>query len=64
MARTLAMRIPSNIINFGVEIEGVRTDPVTYLMYYLSSKFEHFEDERQLQSGTELIDFHVPPGER
>ena len=46
------------------EIEGVRTDPVTYLMYNLPIKFEHFEDERQLQSGTELIDFHALPGER
>ena len=58
------MRIPSNIMNFGVGIEGVRTDPVTCLMFYLSIEFEHLEDERQLQYGTELIDFHVPAGER
>ena len=64
LARTLAMRVPSNIINFGVEIDGVRTDPVTYLMFYLSIKFEHLEDERQLAQGTELIDFRVPSGER
>ena len=56
------LRTPSNIINFGAEIEGVRTDPVTYLMRYLSIKFEHIEDERQLQSGTELIYFHVHAG--
>eukprot|EP00959_Pyramimonas_sp_CCMP1952_P045646 953606-Pyramimonas_sp.AAC.1 len=27
-------------------------------------KFERLEDERQLTSGTQLIDFHVPHGER
>ena len=45
-----------------MEIEGVRADLVTYLMYYLSIKFEQLEDERQLQSGAELIDFHVHAG--
>ena len=57
------MRIPSNIINFGVEIEGVRAGPVACLMFYLSIKFEHLEDEMQFQSCAELIDFHVPAGE-
>eukprot|EP00959_Pyramimonas_sp_CCMP1952_P205507 4297670-Pyramimonas_sp.AAC.1 len=27
-------------------------------------KFERLEDERQLTSGTQLIDLHVPHGER
>eukprot|EP00959_Pyramimonas_sp_CCMP1952_P270166 5647721-Pyramimonas_sp.AAC.1 len=27
-------------------------------------KFERLEDERQLTSGTQPIDFHVPHGER
>eukprot|EP00959_Pyramimonas_sp_CCMP1952_P247164 5166370-Pyramimonas_sp.AAC.1 len=27
-------------------------------------KFERLEDERQLASGTQLIDFHAPRGER
>eukprot|EP00959_Pyramimonas_sp_CCMP1952_P130610 2731316-Pyramimonas_sp.AAC.1 len=27
-------------------------------------KFERLEDERQLTSGTHLIDFHVPHGKR
>eukprot|EP00959_Pyramimonas_sp_CCMP1952_P118464 2477059-Pyramimonas_sp.AAC.1 len=53
LARTLAMRFPPDIINYGADIDGVHTDP-----------FERLEDERQLTSGTQLIDFHVPHGER
>eukprot|EP00959_Pyramimonas_sp_CCMP1952_P016827 356883-Pyramimonas_sp.AAC.1 len=58
------MRVPPDIINYGADIDGVHTDPVTYTMFLLSMKFEHLEDERQLTSGTQLIDFHVPHGER
>ncbi|MCP4469064.1 MAG: hypothetical protein GY813_20255, partial [Halieaceae bacterium] len=64
LARTLAMRVPPDIINYGADIDGVHTDPVTYIMFLLSMKFERLEDERQLTSGTQLIDFHVPHGER
>eukprot|EP00959_Pyramimonas_sp_CCMP1952_P071533 1494193-Pyramimonas_sp.AAC.1 len=40
LARTLAMRIPPHVINFGAQIEGVNTDPIAYLLYYLSQRFE------------------------
>eukprot|EP00959_Pyramimonas_sp_CCMP1952_P027739 582051-Pyramimonas_sp.AAC.1 len=33
-------------------------------MFLLRIQFERLEDERQLTSGTQLIDFHVPHGER
>eukprot|EP00959_Pyramimonas_sp_CCMP1952_P104391 2181959-Pyramimonas_sp.AAC.1 len=56
------MRVPPGIINYGADIDD--TDPVTYIMFLLSMKFERLEDERQLTSGTQLIDFHVPHGER
>ena len=46
------------------EIEGVQTDPVTYLLYSLGNRFEALEDERALQSGTQLLDFSHRPGER
>ena len=58
------MRIPSHSIDYGVEINGVRIDPVTYLMFILMDKFEHFEDERQLDQETRLIDFIAHAGER
>ena len=58
------MRIPSHVINFGVDIQGVHTDPVTYIMFMLSTRFENLEDERQLTQGTALIDFRVQSGER
>eukprot|EP00959_Pyramimonas_sp_CCMP1952_P250813 5242597-Pyramimonas_sp.AAC.1 len=53
LARTLAMRAPPGIIDYGTDIDGVHTDP-----------FERLEDERQLTPGTQLIDFHVPHGEQ
>ena len=64
LARTIAMRVPSIVINFGVNIGGRHTDAVTYIMFLLSQKFENLEDERQLNSGTALIDFRPRPGER
>eukprot|EP00959_Pyramimonas_sp_CCMP1952_P117474 2455653-Pyramimonas_sp.AAC.1 len=33
-------------------------------MFLLSTKFENLEEERQLNSGTALIDFRVHAGER
>eukprot|EP00959_Pyramimonas_sp_CCMP1952_P044245 924818-Pyramimonas_sp.AAC.1 len=33
-------------------------------MFFLSTKFENLEEERQLNSGTALIDFRVHAGER
>eukprot|EP00959_Pyramimonas_sp_CCMP1952_P447440 9368929-Pyramimonas_sp.AAC.1 len=58
------MRVPPDIINYGADIDGAHTDPVAYIMFLLSMKFERLEDERQLTSGTHPIDFHVPHGER
>eukprot|EP00959_Pyramimonas_sp_CCMP1952_P285851 5976970-Pyramimonas_sp.AAC.1 len=58
------MRVPPDIITCGADIDGVHTDPVTYSMLLLSMKFERLEDERQLTSGIQLIDLHVPHGER
>eukprot|EP00959_Pyramimonas_sp_CCMP1952_P117824 2463323-Pyramimonas_sp.AAC.1 len=58
------MGVPPDIIDYGADIDGVHTDPATYIMFLLSMKFERLEDERRLTSGTQLIDFHVPHGER
>ena len=63
-ARTLAMRIPPQVITFGANINGVPTDGVTYIMFILSAKFENLEDERQLTSGTQILDFRAHPNER
>jgi len=46
LARILAMRVPSQIINYGVMLHGQRTDAVTYIMFLLSTKFENLEDGR------------------
>eukprot|EP00959_Pyramimonas_sp_CCMP1952_P238957 4994011-Pyramimonas_sp.AAC.1 len=58
------MRVPSTIINDGVPSQGKRSDGVTCVVYLLSAKFENLEDERQLTSGTALIDVRVDRGER
>ena len=60
----MATRVPSNVINFGAQIEGVHADPVTCLLFYLTQPFEALEDERQLQRGLELLDFRTGPNER
>ena len=64
LARQIAMRVPSAIINYGVNIRGQPTDAITYIMFLLSTKFENLEDERQLTQGTALIDFRIHRGER
>ena len=58
------MSLPPAAIAFGVAINGVMTDPVTYLIYSLSNRFEALEDERTMRSGTVLLDFQPRPGER
>eukprot|EP00959_Pyramimonas_sp_CCMP1952_P303210 6344629-Pyramimonas_sp.AAC.1 len=64
LARTIAMRVPPVVINFGVNIGGRHTDGATYIAFLLNTKFENLEKERQLNSGTALIDFRVHAGER
>jgi len=49
---------------FGARINGVATDPVTYLLYSLGTRFEQLEDERTVTSGNQIIDFRARPGER
>eukprot|EP00959_Pyramimonas_sp_CCMP1952_P108359 2265679-Pyramimonas_sp.AAC.1 len=64
LARTMARRGPPAVINFGVNIGGRHTDGATYITLLLGTKFENLEEERQLNSGTALIDFRVNAGER
>ena len=56
--------MPSAAYTFGGDINGVRTDPVTYLLYCLGNRFEALEDERALSSGTQVLDFRGRAGER
>eukprot|EP00959_Pyramimonas_sp_CCMP1952_P399106 8362877-Pyramimonas_sp.AAC.1 len=58
------MIFPPAVISFGVNIESRHTDGITYIMFLLSAKLENLEEERQLNSGTALIDFRVHAGER
>eukprot|EP00959_Pyramimonas_sp_CCMP1952_P102142 2136570-Pyramimonas_sp.AAC.1 len=60
----MAMRVPPAVINFGVNIGGRHADGATYIAFLLSAKYENLEEERQLNSGTALIDFRVRAGER
>eukprot|EP00959_Pyramimonas_sp_CCMP1952_P120347 2516534-Pyramimonas_sp.AAC.1 len=48
LPRTIAMRAPPAVINFGVNIGGRHTDGVTYIMFLLSTKFENLEEELRL----------------
>eukprot|EP00959_Pyramimonas_sp_CCMP1952_P044235 924517-Pyramimonas_sp.AAC.1 len=58
------MRVPPAVINFGVNIGGRHTDGVTYIVFPLGTKFENAEEERQVNSGSALIDFRAHAGER
>ena len=58
------MRAPSNVINFGAQIEGVHADPVTFLLFNLSQRFGALEKERHLQQGLELLDVRAGPNGR
>ena len=50
IARGFAMSIPPAAISFGANINGVMTDPVTYLLFTVGNRFEALEDERSLQA--------------
>ena len=62
-AREFAMSIPTGAIAFGAAVNGVHTDPVTYLMFSLAERFEALEDERIMQSGNTVLDFRGRPNE-
>ena len=64
IAREYALGIPPVVITQGVLINGVMSDPVTYLLYLLSIRFEALEDERSTRDGNALLDFNSRPGER
>ena len=58
-ARVLAMSIPAAAITHGAAINGVPTDPVTYLLYVLGTRFEQLEDERTMTLGNLVLDFQI-----
>eukprot|EP00959_Pyramimonas_sp_CCMP1952_P245609 5133353-Pyramimonas_sp.AAC.1 len=64
VARTIAMGVRPAVLNFGVNIGGRHTDGATYIMFFSSTKFGNLEEERQINSGTALIDIRVHAGER
>ncbi|CAK0851909.1 unnamed protein product, partial [Prorocentrum cordatum] len=64
LARTLVMRMPPVVINFGAGSGGVRADPVTCLLYYLAQRPESPDGERHLQRGLELKIFRAQPRKR
>ena len=64
IASAYALSLPPNSIQHGAIINGVQSDPVTYVLYSLATRFEALEDERSLRSGTLLLDFDSKPGER
>eukprot|EP00959_Pyramimonas_sp_CCMP1952_P111239 2327188-Pyramimonas_sp.AAC.1 len=57
----MAMRVPPAVISFGVNIGGRHADGATCIVFLLCTKLE---GERQLNSGTALIDCRVHAGER
>ena len=63
IAREFALSIPPAAINFGATINGIPSDPVTYLLHTLGARYEALEDERPTGAGTALLDFTSRPGE-
>ena len=64
VARRFAMQLPTAAINYGAEINGVATDPVTYLLYQIGCRYANTEEEASLRAGLALIDFRSVAGER
>ena len=64
VARAFAQGVSPAAIIFGVVVEGAQTDPVAYLLCFLRSRCASREDERALQSGTQLMGFAHRPAER
>eukprot|EP00959_Pyramimonas_sp_CCMP1952_P424745 8896549-Pyramimonas_sp.AAC.2 len=64
LSRTIPMRVPPAVIHSGVTIRGRHTDGAAYIIFFYSTKFENLEEERQLISGTALMDVRDHAGER
>ena len=63
IARAFALQIPAASMTYGAQINGVPVDPVTYLLYLLSNRFEQLEDERTIELGNSVLDFRAVPRE-
>ena len=55
--RTFAMSPPPSAIALGAAVNGINTDPCTYLLLQLASRYSESEDERSMILGTSLVDF-------
>ena len=53
--------MPPQYIQNGAVINGVQTDPITYLLYLMGNRWENTEDERITTDGTAIFDFAVNP---
>ena len=51
--------IPPQCIMFGVNLNGVPTDPVTYILHLLGERYEQNEQERALSDQMLILDFQV-----
>ena len=60
-AYRLLIRVPPQYIQNGAVINGVQTDPITYLLYLMGNRWENTEDERITTDGTAIFDFQVNP---
>ena len=58
------MATPPAAIAMGAAINGVNTDPVTYLLHQIANRYSELEDERTMTMGRAIIDFQRRPNER
>ena len=64
IARDYAVSLPPGAVSLGAVINGVRTDPVTFLLSQLANRFSELDDERTMSLGTSLLDFQRRPNEK
>ena len=50
IARDYAISIPAQAIAYGAAINGVHSDPVTYVLYCVGNRFSELEEERMMQA--------------
>ena len=45
LTKKFVLALPAAAITYGAQINGIHTDPVTYVLYCIANRFEASEDE-------------------
>ena len=63
VAQELCREVPPQVLVQGGVVNGVATDPLTYIMHLLAENYAQLGEEVRLSSLTELLNFYRHSGE-